>query len=62
MLPHYPYTFLTRQDTFYEEHYLHYQIIEKSAYALVHKQVIENNPYIIKEISTYFSDNYTDFD
>lgn len=47
---------------FSEEHYLHYQIIEKSAYALVRRQVLENNPNIIKEISTYFSDNYINFD
>ena len=47
---------------FSEEHYLHYQIVEKSAYALVRKHVLENNPQIISEISTYFSDNYTDFD
>ena len=47
---------------FSEEHFLHYQIIEKSAYALVRRHVLENNPDLIKEISTYFSDNYTDFD
>ena len=47
---------------FSEEHFLHYQIIEKSAYALVSRLVLENNPEIIKEISTYFSDNYTEFD
>ena len=47
---------------FSEEHYMHFQIVEKSAYALVRKQVIEKNPNIINEISTYFSDNYTDFD
>ena len=47
---------------FSEEYYLHYQIVEKSAYALVRKNVLENNPNIINEISTYFSDNYTDFD
>ena len=47
---------------FSEEYYLHYQIVEKSAYALVRKTVLENNPNIINEISTYFSDNYTDFD
>jgi len=47
---------------FSEEHYLHYQIIEKSAYALVCKHVVEKNPNIIREISTYFSDNYTNFD
>jgi hypothetical protein len=47
---------------FSEEHYLHYQIKEKSAYALVRKTTLENNPNLIKEISTYFSDNYTDFD
>ena len=55
MLPPYPYTFLTR-------HYFHYQIIEKSAYALVRKTVINNNPNIINEISAYFSDNYTNFE
>ena len=47
---------------FSEEHFLHYQIVEKSAYALVRRHVVNNNPEIIKEISTYFSDNYTDFD
>ena len=47
---------------FSEEHFLHYQIVEKSAYALVRRHVVDNNPEIIKEISTYFSDNYTDFD
>ena len=47
---------------FSEEHYLHYQIVEKSAYALVRKTTLENHPAIINEISTYFSDNYTDFD
>lgn len=47
---------------FSEEHYLHYQIVEKSAYALVRKSTIEQNPNLIKEISTYFSDNYTNFD
>ena len=47
---------------FSEEHYFHYQIVEKSAYALVRKEAIENNSNIIQEISTYFSDNYTDFD
>ncbi|MBO6075030.1 MAG: hypothetical protein J6P74_07870 [Paludibacteraceae bacterium] len=47
---------------FSEEHYFHYQIIEKSAYALVRKTVINNNPNIINEISAYFSDNYTNFD
>jgi len=47
---------------FSEEHYLHYQIVEKSAYALVRKEALESNPNLIKEISTYFSDNYTDFD
>ena len=47
---------------FSEEHYLHFQIVEKSAYALVRKTTIETNPNIIREISTYFSDNYTDFD
>ena len=47
---------------FSEEHYLHYQIIEKSAYALVQKQALNNNPNLINEISTYFSDNYTNFD
>ena len=44
------------------EQYLHFQIVEKSAYALVRKTTIEHNPNIIKEISTYFSDHYTDFD
>lgn len=47
---------------FSEESYLHYQIVEKSAYALVRRRVLENNPNIINEISTYFSDHYTDFD
>ena len=47
---------------FSEEKYLHYQTVEKSAYALIRKSTIENNPHIIEEISTYFSDNYTDFD
>ena len=47
---------------FSEEHYLHYQIVEKSAYALVRREAIAKNPNIINEISTYFSDNYTDFD
>lgn len=47
---------------FSEETYLHYQIIEKSAYALIRRSVLENNPGIIQDISTYFSDNYTDFD
>ena len=47
---------------FSEKHYLHFQIIEKSAYALIRKSTIENNPNIIEEISTYFSDNYTNFD
>ena len=47
---------------FSEEHYLHYQIVEKSAYALVRREAIAKNPNIITEISTYFSDNYTDFD
>ncbi len=31
-------------------------------YALVRKHVVEKNPDIIREISTYFSDNYTNFD
>ena len=47
---------------FSEEHFRHYQIVEKSAYALVRRHVVNNNPEIIKEISTYFPDNYTDFD
>lgn len=47
---------------FSEKHYLHFQIIEKSAYVLIRKSTIENNPNIIEEISTYFSDNYTNFD
>ena len=47
---------------FSEEHYLHYQIVEKSAYALVRKSTLEQNPILIKELSTYFSDNYTNFD
>ena len=47
---------------FSEEHYLHYQLVEKSAYALVRKQALSRNPNLIKEISTYFSDNYTNFD
>lgn len=47
---------------FSEEHFLHYQIVEKSAYALVRKSVLEKRPNVIMEISTYFSDNYTDFD
>lgn len=77
MLPHCPYTLLGESDHetkrfrvyrrvlttyFSEEHFLHYQIVEKSAYALVCRHVVNNNPEIIKEISTYFSDNYTDFD
>ena len=40
----------------------YYQIKEKSAYALVRKSTLDNNPNLITEISTYFSDNYTDFD
>lgn len=47
---------------FSEAHYLHYQILEKSAYALISRRVIESNPDIIQEISTYFSDNYSNFD
>ena len=47
---------------FSEAQYFHYQILEKSAYALISRRVIESNPDIIQEISTYFSDNYSNFD
>lgn len=47
---------------FSEEQFLHYQIVEKSAYALVRKTTIETNPNIIHDISKYFSTNYTNFD
>lgn len=30
--------------------------------ALVRRSIIEKNPNLIKEISMYFSDNYTNFD
>ena len=47
---------------FSEEHFYHYQIIEKSAYALVRRSAIEKNSNLVNDISTYFSDNYTDFE
>ena len=47
---------------FSEEVYLHYQILDQSAYAMVRKSELEKNPNLITEISTYFSDNYTNFD
>lgn len=47
---------------FSEEHFFHYQIIEKSAYALVRRTSLERNPNLVHEISTYFSDNYTNFE
>ena len=47
---------------FSEEHYYHYQILEKSAYALINREIIAQNPNIVTQISTYFSDHYTNFD
>ncbi len=47
---------------FSEEQYHHYQIVEKSAYALVSRKALSANPDLIKKISTYFSDNYTNFE
>lgn len=47
---------------FSEAQYLHYQIVEKSAYALVSREALTANPNLIELISTYFSDNYTNFD
>ena len=47
---------------FSEEKYYHYQILEKSAYALVSRKALTTNPDLIAQISTYFSDNYTNFD
>ena len=47
---------------FSEAQYLHYQILEKSAYALVSRKALDKNPELIQSISTYFSDNYSNFD
>ena len=47
---------------FSEAQYLHYQILEKSAYALISRIALERNPDFILQVSTYFSDNYTNFD
>lgn len=47
---------------FSEERYFHYQILEKSAYALVSRTALEQSPDLIQTISTYFSDNYSNFD
>ncbi|MCQ2346917.1 MAG: hypothetical protein MJZ92_03200, partial [Paludibacteraceae bacterium] len=47
---------------FSEEVFFHYQIEEKSAYAMVRKKCLEDDEYLIEKISTYFSDHYSDFD
>ena len=47
---------------FSEEQYLHYQILEKSAYALISRSALNSNPDLIMQVSTYFSDNYSNFD
>lgn len=47
---------------FSEDNFLHYQIDDKSTYAMVRQTEIKNNPHLIDEISNYFSDNYTNFD
>lgn len=47
---------------FSEAQYLHYQILEKSAYALVSRRILDKNPAFIQQVSTYFSDNYSNFD
>ena len=47
---------------FSEEVFYHYQIEEKSAYAMVRKSCLEQDTELIEKISTYFSDHYSDFD
>lgn len=49
--------------TYFSEIYFeHYQILEQSAYAMVRRSELEKNPLLIDQISTYFSDNYSNFD
>jgi len=47
---------------FSEDIFYHYQVIEQSAYALVRRTELEKNTDMIEQISTYFSENYTNFD
>jgi len=47
---------------FSEEVYFHYQVVEQSAYAMVRKSELDKHPNLIQQISTYFSDNYSNFD
>ena len=47
---------------FSEEHFLHHQVVAQSAYAMVRREALAKNPHLVDEISTYFSDNYTNFD
>lgn len=47
---------------FSEEVFYHYQIEEKSAYAMVRRGRLEADEDLIEKISTYFSDHYSDFD
>lgn len=47
---------------FSEDVFLHYQIIQQSAYAMVRKSTLVQQPDLIERLSTYFSDNYTLFD
>jgi len=47
---------------FSEEAFFHYQVIEQSAYAMVRRTELESNDNLINQISTYFSENYSNFD
>lgn len=47
---------------FSEEIFYHYQIVEQSAYAMIRRTELDSNPQLIEKISTYFSDNYSNFD
>ncbi len=47
---------------FSEDVFLHYQIVQQSAYAMVRKSALLHTPDLIDKLNAYFSDNYTNFD
>lgn len=47
---------------FSDKEFEHFQIIEKSAYAMVRKNALSQYPMLIEQLNKYFTENYSNFD
>lgn len=47
---------------FSEDEFYHYQMEEQSAYVLIRRGELDNNPNLLKNLNTYFTEHYSNFD